>query len=87
MKRLKLLLVSFAIILALGTALATRPCQSCIYSDQYRYNNGFFYDAGEFGYDYYCTQGGGTCTYYRPYPFTQPNLYLPCRSGIYTVIP
>lgn len=87
MKRLKLMLVSIVIVLAIGTAFATRPCQSCIYSDQYYYNAGFYHEAGEYGYDFYCQQFGGTCTYYKPYPFTQPNLYLPCRTGVYTIIP
>ena len=87
MKRLKLMLVSIVIVLAIGTAFATRPCQSCIYSDQYYYNGGFYHYAGEYGYDYHCQQFGGTCTYYKPYPFTQPNLYLPCRTGVYIVIP
>jgi len=87
MKRLKLMLVSIVIVLAIGTAFATRPCQSCIYSDQYYYNGGFYHYAGEYGYDYHCLQIGGTCTYYKPYPFTQPNLYLPCRAGVYTIIP
>jgi hypothetical protein len=87
MKRIKLVLICIAIMLALGTAFATRPCQSCIYSDQYYFNGYTYVYAGEFGYDYYCLQFGGTCTYYRPYPFTQPNYFLPCRTGVYTVIP
>lgn len=87
MKRFKLILVSLVIVLAIGSAWATRPCQTCTYSDQYYYNGGFMHYAGELGYDYYCLQYGGVCTYYRPNPFTQPNVYLPCRSGVYTVIP
>lgn len=88
MKRFKLILVSLVIVLALGSAWATRPCQTCNYSDQYYYaGNGYFSYAGELGYDYYCLQSSGVCTYYKPYPFTQPNLYLPCRSGVYYLIP
>lgn len=87
MKRLKLMLVSTVILLAIGTAFATRPCQNCIYSDQYIWNGSSFQYAGEYGFDYYCLQYGGTCTYYKPFPFTHPDSYYPCRSGVYTLIP
>ena len=88
MKRFKLILVSLVILLAIGSAWATRPCQTCTYYDQYHYAGGAsFQPAGELGSDYYCTQGLGVCTYYKPLPFTQPNLYLPCRTGVYTLIP
>jgi hypothetical protein len=87
MKRVKIILVAVDILTAIGTAVATRPCQACTYSQQF-YSTGVGYvPAGEFGYDYYCIQNGGICTYYRPYPIALPNYYVPCRSGEYTPVP
>jgi hypothetical protein len=87
MKKLKIALVCLAIALALGTAYANRPCDACMYSQQYIYTMGAYVDAGEFGYDYYCFNQPGVCTYYRPNPIFQPNYYAPCRSGNYAIIP
>jgi hypothetical protein len=48
---------------------------------------GAYVPAGIYGYDYSCVNFGGVCTYYKPKPIEQPNTYLPCREGVYTVIP
>ena len=87
MKKIKLILISLAIIFALGTAFATRPCADCTYADQYYYSGGTYVYAGTFGYDYYCLNFAGVCTYYRPNPIIMPNYYAPCRQGVYTVVP
>jgi hypothetical protein len=86
MRKIKIVLIALAIVLAVGGAFASRPCQSCVYAPQYYYSGGAYLYAGEFAYDYYCFNFGGTCTYYRPYA-NQPDYYVPCRSGVYTIIP
>lgn len=87
MKKIKLVLISLTIALAIGSAYATRPCDACMYSDQYIYTMGTYMDPGVWGYDYTCANGPGICTYYRPNPIFQPNFYAPCRMGEYYVIP
>lgn len=88
MKRVKIILMCTAVALAIGTAFATRPCQSCIYSDQFYQTSNGYVPAGQFGVDYYCFQyGTNVCTYYRPFPIAQPNNYVPCKMGVYTPIP
>jgi hypothetical protein len=77
-----------AILAAIGSALATRPCQACTLSPQYVQSGPAYIPAGEFGYDYLCLQSPGTiCTYYRPYPGSFPNYYVICRWGDYTPVP
>jgi len=87
MKKIKLILISTAIVLAVGTAFATRPCAACEYAQQYVYTMGAYVEAGEYGYDYACVSEPGICTYYKPSPILQPNYYAPCRLGSYNLIP
>jgi hypothetical protein len=87
MKKIKLALISLTIALAIGSAYATRPCDACMYSVQYVYSMGTYFEVGEHGYDYTCANGAGICTYYRPSPILQPNHYVPCRMGEYLIIP
>jgi len=86
MRKFKIILVAIVVVLAVGGAFATRPCQSCVYAQQYVYQGGAYVPAGVFGYDYYCFNFPGTCTYYKPDPL-QPDYYAPCRSGVYAIIP
>ena len=87
MRKLKIVLITSVVLLAIGGAFATtQPKQNCVYADQYYYVSGVYYPAGTFGYDYYCFNYPGTCTYYRPDPFN-PNYYAPCRAGVYVYIP
>lgn len=86
MRKFRIILIVAVIVLAVGGAFATRPCQSCAYQQQYYYSGGAYIPAGVFGYDYYCFDFGGTCTYYRPDP-TNPSYYAPCRDGVYAIIP
>jgi hypothetical protein len=87
MRKLKIVLITSVVLLAIGGAFATaRPYVSCVYADQYVYVGGAYMPAGVYGYDYYCFDFGGTCTYYQPDPF-QPNYYAPCRAGVYAIIP
>jgi hypothetical protein len=87
MKRIKAIFIIVAILVAIGAAYATRPCDACAFADQY-YDNGSGYTyAGEYGSDYLCLQYGGICTYYRPYPIANPDYFVPCRLGRFTPVP
>jgi hypothetical protein len=84
MKKIKVAMISMAIILAVGGAFATRPDPSCADAPQFfRFGYDEYLEAGEIGSDYNCVTTVGVCTYYRPAPITNPNYYLPCRNGIY----
>jgi hypothetical protein len=87
MKKLKVLFITTAIVLAIGSAFATRVCDACTYSTQYVFSMGAWQDAGEIGYDYACVGTIGFCTYYRPNPIFQPSYYAPCKEGRYEIIP
>jgi hypothetical protein len=85
MKKVKLALITVAIITSIGGAFASKNrCVLCEYSQQYyRFGTGYL-PAGEYGYDYACWQiSGSTCTYYKPDPINQPEYYVPCRGGSY----
>jgi len=84
MNKVKLAFIAITILTAVGTAFATRPCVQCEHSTQYYYNGFGYVQAGEYGGDFDCTVGsGGTCTYYKPDPGAQPNVYAPCHEGSY----
>jgi hypothetical protein len=84
MKKIKLAMISVAIILAVGGAFATRPKVDCTSEPQFfRFGLNTYLPAGEYGMDYTCISSVGVCTYYRPAPITNPNYYLPCRIGFY----
>lgn len=84
MKKVKVILITIAIVSALSIAWATRPCDICEFSQQYYRMGGGYVEAGVYGDNYICWDiAGSTCTYYKPNPVSQPNFYLPCRSGVY----
>jgi hypothetical protein len=83
MKKVKIVMVAAAIILSVGFAFATRPTQLCTILPQYVPWGGTYVPAGIYGVHYGCADFSGYCTYYRPNPFFQPNLYLPCKTGFY----
>lgn len=87
MNKIKLAFIAIAILTAVGGAFATNaclPCVSCESQPQYYYNGIGYIQAGEFGGDFDCTVGsGGACSYYKPDPAGQPNLYAPCHTGSY----
>jgi len=82
MVKLKLALVSAAIICALGGAFATRVCQLCQSQPQYFKWGNSYYPAGDYGVDYVCLGGVGWCTYVQTNPF-DPNSFVPCRTGYF----
>jgi hypothetical protein len=79
MKKIKIILVSCAIFLAIGTSLASK-CVICDYYQQYRLFNGVYVPAGTLGINYICVDEINTCTYYKPLPTSN---YSPCQWGTY----
>jgi len=87
MKRIKLVLLSTAVLFAFGTAIATRPhAYDCTFAPQYYFNGASYIPAGTYSYDYTCLSGAGVCTYYKPDPVFNPNFYLPCRYGRFQLL-
>ncbi|HEX6429378.1 MAG TPA: DUF6520 family protein [Niastella sp.] len=82
MKKIKIILVSSAIFLAIGGAMASK-CALCEYYVQYRDFNGVYMQAGTLGINYYCSDEINTCTYYKPHPTSN---YVPCQWGTYVPI-
>jgi hypothetical protein len=83
MNKIKLALIATAILAGIGGAFATRPCDQCESHPQYVPSGMGYVDAGRHGIEYYCFNGGGICTYWKPDPLSQPNSYAPCRLGLY----
>jgi hypothetical protein len=78
------------VIALIGIACAAAGAKSdppCWYNQQYYKVGNSYLPAGVLGVDYDCWESTSTCTYYRPNPVTQPNYYVPCLDGTYTVIP
>ena len=83
MNKIKLAFIAITILTAVGGAFATRPCAQCEHSVQYWYNGGGYVPVGIYGVDFDCFITGGVCTFYRPDPALQPNVYAPCHEGAY----
>ena len=86
MRKLKVILMTVAVMTAVGSTFATHKRQFCEDMPQYIRGGGGYQLVGTFGVDYVCLGGAGICTYYRPSPILQPNTYLPCRYGVYTPV-
>lgn len=84
MRKLRVILLSVAVLAAVGSALANHKRLFCEDLPQYYLGAGGYQPAGEFGVDYVCLTDVGICTYYKPNPYLLPNTYLPCRFGFYT---
>ena len=77
MKRIKLVIMTAAILLSIGGAFATKIHQDCRYAQQYYYNgSGYTAVTGELGTTYICMDTPGTCTYYLA-----PGGYATCQLG------
>lgn len=85
MKKFRIILMSFIIVIAVGGAFATTD-PPCVYEPQF-YKLGLVYQpAGTMGVHYACILCPFACTYYQPNPVLQPNNYVPCRTGLYLPI-
>jgi hypothetical protein len=83
MLKIKLCLISAAIICSIIGAFAGKPTALCTTQPQFFKFGNSYLPAGDYGVDYVCTGSAGICTYYQPNPF-DPNSYAPCRTGSFT---
>jgi hypothetical protein len=84
MNRIRMFLMIPVFLLSIGGALAEKSQNfACAYSQQYILVGGVYMPVGVYGVDYVCLNFPGTCTYYRPNPVFQPNVYAPCRQGYF----
>ena len=83
MNKIKMAFIAIAILTAVGGAFAT-TCTACDSADQYIYTGNGYSRVGTYGVNYDCYVTGGICTFYKPDPFAQPNVYAPCHEGLYT---
>lgn len=83
MKKIKVAMISLAIVLGTGAALATRQ-NYCESFPQYIKVGATYIPAGRYGFNYFCWDLPGVCTYYKPNPFA--DVYYPCRTGMYEAI-
>lgn len=84
MKKMKMVLLAVAIITAVTGAFAAKKKFDCFNQVQYRQNApGSYFEAGQFGVNYYCVGSAGTCTYILN-PAT--GQYEACRVGIWSNI-
>ena len=86
MKRIKLILNSTAITLAIAGAIATSFYMQDNDQPQFVPVNNSFAPVGELGTDYKCHDSTGTCTYYQPDPVARPQEYSPHRKGKYVPV-
>jgi hypothetical protein len=85
MLKIKLCLISVAIIGSIIGAIASQPGMNCQTQPQFFKFGNSYLPAGDYGVDYVCTGSVGTCTYYQPNPFN-PDSYAPCRTGFFTFL-
>lgn len=80
MNKLKLILTSSAIVIAVAAAFTLREnSQDCTAIRQYHFDGSGYVPAGTFGDDYLCTASSDTCTYFK-----EAGYFVPCRNGTYT---
>ncbi len=82
MKKIRVLLMALAVLIAVGGAFATTD-PPCVYQQQYYRMGSTFLPAGTEGLHYVCIWCPSACTYYLPDPVLQPNNYFPCKTGTY----
>ena len=85
MKKNNVSLMVIAAVAAITSAFATKSeCYQCEDTQQYYKDGTVYIPLGVFGVHYDCDyEVTKTCTWYRPNPGGQPNMYSPCRLGIY----
>lgn len=83
MVKIKVCLITAAIICSLFGALAHKSSSWCEGQPQYYKMGNSYLPAGEYGIEYVCYSTGGTCTWYLSNPFN-PNSWAPCRTGTFS---
>ncbi|HEX9510730.1 MAG TPA: DUF6520 family protein [Puia sp.] len=81
MKKIKLIIMTLAILLSIGGAFATRPHYDCTFSTQYYWTGSGYMPAGQFGVNFACLQSANSCSY-----VLVSGQYVQCRVGTYTPI-
>lgn len=82
MRKLKMVLLTAAVLIAVSGAFASKIKVVCEGFPQYYWSGAGYVSAGTFGVDYDCDDlSGSTCTYYQPDPVGHPNVYSACRFG------
>ena len=86
MRRIKMGLMSTAIVAAICCSFASRNPDPCVDAAQYYFTGIVYLPAGEFGYNYDCDwEPAINCTWYRPNP-SLPDYYNACHRGGYIFI-
>ena len=83
MKKIKWSILSFAVVLAVCAAFATKPHFDCTSLPQYYYNGAGYIPVPLDG-DWACLQGITTCSYYT---LNGGITYSPCTVGTYDNCP
>ena len=85
MKKIKVILNSIAITIAIAGAFATRFCMQ---NDQTQYIpvKGTYTPVGDFGTDYNCFDSQNVCTFILPDSVARPKEFLPYRKGQFVPI-
>ncbi|AXY74370.1 hypothetical protein D3H65_10445 [Paraflavitalea soli] len=79
MRKIRIIMLSMAVVVAMGGAMATSSKAPCSSLPQFFKNGNNFYPAGIEGFDYVCEFGHfSTCTYYYD---SVSATYKPCKSG------
>jgi hypothetical protein len=85
MKKIKIMLSSIAITIAITGAFATRFCMHN-HQTQYIPLNDTYKPVGDFGTDYNCVDSQNVCTFFQPDSVACPKEYLPYRKGQFVPI-
>lgn len=83
MKRIKIILNTLAITIAIAGALATRYYMQEHIQPQYIPVDNSYRAVGTFGVDYNCYDTNMVCTFYLTDSGSSPKKYLPYRKGQY----
>jgi hypothetical protein len=83
MKRIKIILNTLAITIAIAGALATRYYMQEHDQPQYIPVDNSYKAVGTFGVDYNCYDTNMVCTFYLSDSVARPPKYLPYRKGQY----
>ena len=81
MKKIKVLIMSVAILGGVGSAAIVRANTDCTLNTQYYLKGGAYLTAGTYGQDFYCTSSSNICSY-----VLSSGNYVACRQGDYTLI-
>jgi hypothetical protein len=83
MKKIKIILNTLAITIAIAGAFATRMYMQEDDQHQYIPVNNTYKAVGDFGVDYNCYDSNMVCTFYLTDSVARPKQYLPYRRGQY----